>query len=134
MKICKTCNKLKPLIEYSKIHQGRYYQSSCKLCIAKKNIKWVSNHKEYVKARMKKWKENHKECDKKVRLKYPEKYKARFALNNFMRTGKIKKQNICEVCFKSPTECHHDDYSKPFEFIELCRKCHCLLHRKNIYD
>jgi len=43
--------------------------------------------------------------------------------------GVISKRNSCEICHTSPTECHHDNYTKPLEFIELCVKCHRTLHR-----
>lgn len=50
----------------------------------------------------------------------PEKYKARNALNNAIRDGKIQRQP-CEVCgTTSRVEGHHADYSKPLEVHWLC--------------
>jgi hypothetical protein len=61
------------------------------------------------------------------RLRYPEKYWCRQELDKAIKRGDIKKRNTCEICHDSPTECHHDDYTKPFEFMELCKKHHHFL-------
>ena len=61
---------------------------------------------------------------------YDDNCKCRKKLQTAIKTGKIKKRNICEYCYSSPTQCHHDDYSMPFSFIEMCQSCHSLLHGK----
>ena len=57
-----------------------------------------------------------------------ERSKAYSNLYYAIKTGKIKKRNICEICYDFPTECHHEDYSKQLEFVELCSSCHSKLH------
>lgn len=37
----------------------------------------------------------------------------------------------CETCGDARTQAHHEDYSKPFEVIWLCSKCHGAMHRKS---
>jgi hypothetical protein len=32
---------------------------------------------------------------------------------NTIIANKIKKRNSCEICYNSPTECHHENYYKP---------------------
>ncbi len=61
--------------------------------------------------------------------KYPEKYKARYALRNAVRLGKIEK-GVCEVCSSAHTESYHDDYSKPLEVRWLCPLHHRNLKKK----
>jgi len=40
----------------------------------------------------------------------------------------IPKDYKCEVCnIELATQRHHEDYSKPFEVILCCKKCHGLL-------
>ena len=45
---------------------------------------------------------------------------------------KIKKTSVCSFCNMAdiPTNLHHPDYAKPGYTIELCRKCHNEIHRK----
>jgi len=65
-----------------------------------------------------------------MNARYPEKAKCRSTLGNAIAAGNIRKRNSCEICHNSPTECHHEDYKKPLDFIELCHYCHMFLHRK----
>jgi hypothetical protein len=59
-----------------------------------------------------------------------EKNRIRQILYRAIGKGKVKKRNSCEICHTSPSQCHHWDYSKPLEFIELCSRCHSFLHRQ----
>jgi len=83
----------------------------------------------YVKA-YKKTTEARRKNAQQQQEKFPEKYECRKALTNSIVRGEIKKRNICEICYAQPTHCHHDDYTKPFDFVELCSKCHGFIHRK----
>ncbi len=56
------------------------------------------------------------------------KRKSQIALNNAVRAGKIIPQK-CH-CGKAKVEAHHEDYSKPFDVIWLCKKHHVELHIK----
>lgn len=58
------------------------------------------------------------------------KEKCRKKLANKIASGEIIKRDSCEICHNSPTDCHHHDYSKPLDFIELCRRCHSFLHNQ----
>jgi len=78
--------------------------------------KYYKNNPEKVKARMKKHKEE-----------YPEKIKARTAALKI----KITEGTLCEICEEAPAkERHHDDYSRKYRVLLLCRSCHGLQHRK----
>jgi hypothetical protein len=59
---------------------------------------------------------------RKRRAKYPEKAKARNAVSNALRDGRILRQP-CEVC-GAKAQAHHDDYSKPLEVRWLCFQHH----------
>lgn len=95
-------------------------------------IKW--NRQEYDKNRylQRKALPGYKEYRAKISLKNRHKnllkWKAREALRYALRTGKVTKTNICTDCTNSPTECHHPDYLKPLQFIELCKSCHEKIH------
>ena len=69
---------------------------------------------------------------KKSMKKYRMRQNARVYLNEAVKLGKVDKPLFCSKCksMKSP-EGHHEDHSKPFEVVWLCRSCHSDLHRKN---
>jgi len=94
--------------------------------VAKKAKEYYEENKEVIKKRMKEynyrnWKNNPVE---------KKKMNCRHRLSQAFVSGKIRKRNTCEICHNSPAECHHEDYTKPFEFIELCRRCHIKLHEQ----
>jgi hypothetical protein len=56
-------------------------------------------------------------------------YKARVALGNALRSGKIDKADRCEHCgADSLLHGHHHDYSQQLSVIWLCVPCHRQLH------
>lgn len=57
--------------------------------------------------------------------RYPERYRAHYQLTNAVRDGRIKKPINCEICgYIGIIHGHHRDYSKPFDVVWLCAKCH----------
>lgn len=77
------------------------------------------------------------------RLKYrKDKYKkdiTKFKMYNHLsfleRKGIIKRNDFCNECnSKENLIKHHPDYSKPLEFITLCRNCHNKYHHNLLYQ
>jgi len=64
---------------------------------------------------------------KRTRAKYPIQYKARTAVNNALRDGRLIRQP-CEACGAEEGQAHHDDYSKPLEVRWLCGQHHRAAH------
>jgi len=60
----------------------------------------------------------------------PEKYRAHSAVNNAIRSGKIKRKS-CEKCGNEKTHAHHPNYKQPLSVIWLCAMCHQRLHHEN---
>jgi hypothetical protein len=62
----------------------------------------------------------------------PEIKKARLAIRQYVRSGKLIKPEICEICKKhvDRIEGHHNDYSKYLDVNWLCVPCHRKIHRK----
>ncbi len=79
-----------------------------------------------------KGRENINKNARKSYLKHKERHSARAKLNNALNLGKIIKPRCCLYCTESKIEAHHEDYSKPFEVVWLCRKHHADLHRKSL--
>jgi len=66
------------------------------------------------------------ESDKRSR-KGNKKVGTRSSFNTRVKRGKIIKQP-CSVCGLTPAEGHHEDYSKPYDVVWLCRKHHAERH------
>ena len=65
----------------------------------------------------------HDKATRRQRAISPEKYKARTAVGNAVRDGRLAKMP-CEVCGISKVQAHHDDYSKPLDVRWLCQRHH----------
>ena len=64
-----------------------------------------------------------------ARERNPEKYKARCAVNNAIRDGRLERGAECERCGTTVRlQAHHDDYSKPLDVRWLCPACHGSHH------
>ena len=157
MKVCRECNKEKPLSEFykhSKMADG--HLNKCIACVKDRVAKHRENHlekiREYdkqrgnqphrVKARMEYMQtEAGKQAKKRAmsayNKRYPMRYAAHVITSNAIRDGKLVPASNCSVCNSTENiEGHHDDYTKPLEVRWLCAKCHKLWHRNNkpIYE
>lgn len=66
---------------------------------------------------------------KAARALHPEKFKARSAVSNAIRSGRLVRRP-CRGCGStSKVEGHHPDYSKPLDVVWLCDACHHAEHR-----
>ena len=60
---------------------------------------------------------------------------ARELAQSYIRTGRIKRAEVCNLCKEKSEniEAHHEDYNKPLDIKWLCMACHRKLHAKNIF-
>jgi hypothetical protein len=59
----------------------------------------------------------------------PHKWKARNAVNNAIRDGKLAKGTHCYFCATTERlQAHHEDYNHPLDVVWLCSTCHGKLH------
>lgn len=65
---------------------------------------------------------------RKNRERYPQKARARYAVGNAIRSGKLVRQP-CLVCGNEKSEAHHADYQKTLDVMWLCRLHHRAWHR-----
>lgn len=69
------------------------------------------------------------ENSRKFRDKYPEKKNAQYLLTSKLNRKLINRPLNCQVCIiECKVEGHHHDYSKPFDVVWCCKKCHGDLH------
>ena len=99
-----------------------------------KRLEWRTKNSKRIKEvynlyRQKEDKEKRLQRVRKYEKKYPDRSKAKTAINNAIKSGKIEK-GICAICDSNKyIQGHHDDYSKPMQVDWLCRKCHYLWHQ-----
>jgi hypothetical protein len=138
MKTCFKCHKRKPLTSYY-AHKAMKdgLLGKCKAC-TKKDVKlrYVSEEgsaliRAYEKRRCGEVGRKMKVAlyQKKRNELHPGKAKARRAVNNAIRDGRLEKKP-CERCFspKSKSQAHHRDYRSPLKVIWLCFWCHRTEH------
>lgn len=139
-KNCFKCGKEKPLDEFYKHPQmADGHLNKCKECTrldVSTNYR-AKRHYYAVYEKMRELRVGRKEAkleyQRKRREANPEKYKAKCAVSNAIRDGKLKRQP-CEVCGLEHAQAHHADYSKPLDVRWLCRTHHLELHGKESYE
>lgn len=133
MKPCNTCLITKPLSEFhvdNRSQDGfRFQCKSCRSIYLKTWSQTETGSESRRKGSQKYWRSAKGQATQRSKQqKHPEKYKARTALNNAIRHGKITKPATCSECGVTPgpreLHGHHHDYSKPLDVTWLCRQCH----------
>lgn len=131
-KNCEYCGKG---FETARFHSNqKFCNVKCKRKVHYK--KFIKRNPTYQKSYFKRyWDKYYKENKKKFRdkIKIPEMIKAQNELNNAINYGRINViLESCQICgSKEDLIKHHPDYSKPFEFIVLCRGCHTKIHHNH---
>lgn len=130
-KICRTCNELKALVEYYK-HSAMAdkHLNICKSC-TKARVRKHRFENDFVREYDRKRGElphrvklNSERC-KADRRRWPEKYKARMAVSNAVRDGRLNKPKLCENCGAAKRLTgHHENYLNKLDVIWLCHLCH----------
>lgn len=72
------------------------------------------------------YKESHAKSMSRYRNSHPDRYKARNAVGNAVRDGKLIRLP-CFVCGEK-AHAHHPDYSRPLDVVWLCQKHHKEAH------
>lgn len=138
MKTCFKCNKEKPLSQFYKhprMADGRL--GKCKTC-TKTDVAENYEYKrdQYAEYERQRFQRPERKAaiigyQQALRDKSPGKYRARNAVSNAVRDGRLTKLP-CEVCGNS-AQAHHDDYRRPLVVRWLCRKHHLEHHGKVAY-
>ncbi len=134
MKKCFKCEQTKPIgdfYDHPAMADGKL--GKCKECskvdVRTNRAKRRAYYSEYEKIRSQR-EERKRDASANLqnsRKKNPDQYKARTAVSNAVRCGKMKRLP-CEVCGSLESEAHHEDYSKPLDVVWLCFKHHREIH------
>ena len=137
-KTCKKCRRSKPIEMYykhSRMADGHLGQ--CKSCVKKRvGARYISKHDKIIEYEKKRNQNPERKAkmllyQKRRRAKYPGKSKARHAVSNAVRDGRITK-TPCEICNNPKSEAHHEDYRSLLKVRWLCRKHHREAHKVNV--
>lgn len=148
-KRCFRCLCIKPIAEfYRHAAMGDGHLNKCKDC-AKADVLQHRNQnleriraydrlrasvphraaarKEYAKSPA--GRQSHQRALKASALRFPDRARARVALNNAVRHGKVNPWPVCAIpeCNGKP-EAHHPDYSAPLAVVWLCNSHHREAH------
>jgi hypothetical protein len=145
-KTCKACTRTLPIDEFYRNSKGAARQPKCKECTrvavrknreakldyyrARDRERGKLPHRKALSSRVgKRWRESvhGREARLKSKARYPGKFKARYALSNAVRDGRVERKP-CEVCGAKRVHAHHDDYGKPLDVRWLCTRCHGAAH------
>lgn len=132
MKKCFKCDSIQPLSNFYK-HKEMLdgYLNKCKECTKRDSqqnrLLKIDYYRAYDRARGNRQSSQYTLNWRKKNLA---KYQAQTLVGNLLRAKKIKKQP-CEVCGKTKSHAHHDDYSKPFDVRWLCAAHHSEWHKEN---
>ena len=150
MKICFKCNSEYPATSdffYRHPRMADGLLGKCKECTKKDSQKRLEEKPEEVAAYERKranlphrvearsfykktesGRSSHAKALRKQIALFPEKYRARTAVRNAVRDGKLLRLP-CVECGEPKSEGHHEDYSKPLDVVWLCNKHHKIADR-----
>lgn len=144
-KICPACGIARPLNEY---YAFGAWSKKCRNCYVDQTAKYRAKNLDRIRERdrqraklphrkakaaenLKRWRSNNPDKVNKDRKDHPEKYKARTAVSNAIRNGRLAK-GPCEVCGTTEkVQAHHHDYSRPLDVRWRCVKCHNDEHKQD---
>ena len=120
-KKCSKCGKELPISDFHADKRKKYgVGCACREC---KNKYKHDNREKLLVAQKERRKRKAKELAPKQR--------AWNAIYYAHRTGKIKKPAVCEICGSNENiQGHHNNYSKLFDVVWCCQKCHVNLDKK----
>jgi len=142
---CKICcrirkkNRSKESIEKNKKYKAEWQRKNRVLLNARLRERYKNNlEKSRLLGRIRTKKYRQTDKGKDLKRKYDEIYyknnkekiKAQNKVRNAIYRGKLIRPNICDICKNvGNPHAHHEDYSKPFEIIWMCHKCHLYHHQ-----
>lgn len=133
IKTCFKCGAEKPLTEFYKHKQmSDGHLGKCKSCT--KNDVFKHRHESQFREKVLAYdRQRGSRQDKSYHDSHRERnqveYRARNAVSNAVRDGKLHRPDRCEHCNTvSRVHGHHHDYSRPLDVTWLCPSCHKQLH------
>lgn len=122
---CKSC--VKERVRVNRMRNAAYYRA-----YDRKRYREQEKRQEAARKSAALYEGRRRELTKDQKAREPEKYRARNAVSNAIRDGKLERGTECFFCKgQERLQAHHHDYSLPLDVIWLCSKCHGKLHYVN---
>lgn len=130
---CPRCSTEKPPADFYRDKSRKNgHQYACKICTSGVSRAWKKAHpertREYQRAYYQRNRGELNNQTAQYKDDYPERAAARLAIHKAIADGDLAR-GPCFVYGGEPADGHHEDYSKPYEIIWLCRICHTTYHR-----
>jgi hypothetical protein len=156
LKVCFKCGVERPICEFYKHSQmGDGYLNKCKDCtrsdVQKNRALKLDHYRAYDRARNNlphrvearlayeqtdAYREAHRRAFAKSIADFPRRRKARIAVGNAIRDGRLIRQP-CLIC-GDKAEAHHPDYDAPLDVVWLCtlhhKQAHALVREQQRYE
>ena len=133
-KTCFKCDRLLPLDQFYKHAMMRDgHLNKCKECARADSranrAKRADYYREFDRKRSQQPERRAKvrEYTRQRAKRNPEKFRARYAVGNAIRDGRLVREP-CEVCGEEKVQAHHEDYTKPLDVRWLCFLHHRQAH------
>lgn len=132
MKTCSRCKLYKAKSEFWVDRRNNTLRSKCKKCCTVEYRKYAEKNRELLREKSR----NYFYRNRLKRYAYiktidPVKVRARQAVVDAVRRGKITKPKRCPICNrKAVLHGHHRDYTKRLDVEWSCSICHGVKHRK----
>ena len=150
---CIGCHKILPLSGFYKEKSKRGHTHYCRECLKGIRKNWRIEYKDKIEQRriaylprhalnMRGYRqdnpEKHRESLRRYFRAHPERRqektieqeKTHNLFRSALRSGKLKRPEVCEKCGRlGDIQGHHADYSKPLQVEWLCSYCHARLHK-----
>lgn len=134
-KQCFKCGETRPLSEfYRHAQMGDGHLNKCKDCTKKDVRAHRIDNPDRVRAYdRQRAKLPHRVAQRQANYvqewdNHPDRMKARNAVSNAVRNGRLAKRPCAFCGADEGLEAHHHDYSKPLDVTWLCRPCHRRFH------
>lgn len=125
-KRCFKCGKVRLLSQfYPHPRMADGHLNKCKRCAIQDSAKAYDPRRRAVYEKSPGRKARKMEMQRERRLRYPGKARARSAVSNAIRDGRLVRPTTCDSCgVACKPQAHHDDYRKSFAVRWMCFKCH----------
>lgn len=130
MKLCKRCNKVKPLADFGRRGDNGKPKTYCRQCTNAYLRDLAARNRESRREYFRRWWDGKKELRRqRDNARYdPVKASARRAVKMALRRGTMRR-GPCVVCNSAEVvEAHHFDYARPLDVIWLCSHHHKDVH------